>query len=143
MELIKQIKIDFDTLTTSRSDILELFNENTCNINKINKIYTELVKTHHSKESLFGLDSFLFQNKMFEMEHENMRKLFNWYNGLQSTGNLKVKEADKKDDATDKIVKAVTEKKATVKKTATKDTTKTKTSTGVKKTTGVRKTGVA
>jgi hypothetical protein len=73
----------------------------------------------------------------------NMRKLFNWYNGLQSTGNLKVKEADKKDDATDKKVKAATEKKATVKKTSTKDTTKTKTSTGVKKTTGVRKTGVA
>ncbi len=73
----------------------------------------------------------------------NMRKLFNWYNGLQSTGNLKVKEADKKDDATDKKVKVATDKKATVKKTATKDTTKTKTSTGVKKTTGVRKTGVA
>ena len=73
----------------------------------------------------------------------NMRKLFNWYNGLQSTGNLKVKEADKKDDATDKKVKATTDKKATVKKTVTKDTTKTKTSTGVKKTTGVRKTGVA
>ncbi len=73
----------------------------------------------------------------------NMRKLFNWYNGLQTTGNLKIKEADKKDDATDKKVKAATEKKATVKKTATKDTTKTKTSTGVKKTTGVRKTGVA
>lgn len=73
----------------------------------------------------------------------NMRKLFNWYNGLQSTGNLKVKEADKKDDATDKKVKVAADKKATVKKTATKDTTKTKTSTGVKKTTGVRKTGVA
>lgn len=73
----------------------------------------------------------------------NMRKLFNWYNGLQSTGNLKEKTADVKDEATEKIVKAATEKKAAVKKTATKDTTKTKTSTGVKKTAGVRKTGVA
>lgn len=73
----------------------------------------------------------------------NMRKLFNWYNNLQTSGNLKIKEADSKDEATDKIVKAATEKKAAVKKTATKDTTKTKTSTGVKKTAGVRKTGVA
>lgn len=74
----------------------------------------------------------------------NMKKLFTWYNGLQSTGNLKVKEASAdKDEATEKIVKAATEKKATVKKTATKDTTKAKTSTGVKKTAGVRKTGVA
>ncbi len=74
----------------------------------------------------------------------NMKKLFTWYNGLQSTGNLKVKEASaNKDEATEKLVKAATEKKATVKKTATKDTTKAKTSTGVKKTAGVRKTGVA
>ena len=80
MEGIKQIKVDFDTLTTLRSDILELFNENTSNISKINKMYIELVRTHHSKEHLFGLDSFLFQNKMFEMEHENMRKVFNYIN---------------------------------------------------------------
>ena len=74
----------------------------------------------------------------------NMKKLFTWYNGLQSTGNLKEKvAATSKDEATEKIVKAATEKKATVKKTATKDTTKAKTSTGVKKTAGVRKTGVA
>ena len=80
MEGIKQIKVDFDTLTTLRDNILELFNENTSNISKINKICIELVKTHHSKEHLFGLDSFLFQNKMFEMEHENMRKVFNYIN---------------------------------------------------------------
>ncbi|MFO0320832.1 MAG: DUF5606 domain-containing protein [Bacteroidota bacterium] len=74
----------------------------------------------------------------------NMKKLFTWYNILQSTGNLKVKETDAtKDETTEKIVKAVTEKKSTIKKTSTKDLTKTKTSTGVKKTAGVRKTGVA
>lgn len=73
----------------------------------------------------------------------NMRKLFSWYNNLQSTGNLKKKTDETKDESTEKIVKAATEKKATAKKTATKDTTKTKTSTGVKKTAGVRKTGVA
>jgi hypothetical protein len=73
-----------------------------------------------------------------------MRKLFNWYNGLQTSGNLKVKEAETKEESAEKkIVKAATEKKAAAKKTATKDTTKTKTSTGVKKTAGVRKTGVA
>lgn len=74
----------------------------------------------------------------------NMRKLFNWYNGLQTSGNLKVKEAETAEETAEKkIVKAATEKKAAVKKTATKDTTKAKTSTGVKKTAGVRKTGVA
>lgn len=74
----------------------------------------------------------------------NMRKLFTWYNALQTSGNLKVKEAETTEESAEKkIVKAATEKKAAVKKTATKDTAKTKTSTGVKKTAGVRKTGVA
>ncbi len=74
----------------------------------------------------------------------NMRKLFNWYNGLQSSGNLKVKETETAESSNEKkIVKAATEKKAAVKKTATKDTAKPKTTTGVKKTASVRKTGVA
>ncbi len=67
----------------------------------------------------------------------NMRKLFTWYNGLQSTGNLKEKEAAKSEEAG-------ADKKAPAKKAAaTKDMAKAKTSTGVKKTTGVRKTGTA
>jgi hypothetical protein len=73
----------------------------------------------------------------------NMRKLFNWYNGLHSSGNLKLKEVAQKEASGEKTVKPVAEKKAAVKKTVAKDTSKTKTTTGVKKTTGVRKTGVA
>lgn len=71
----------------------------------------------------------------------NMRKLFTWYNILQSTGNLKVK----KEETTEKEVKAAkpaaTEEKKKV--VAKKDTSKPKQSTGARKTTGVRKTGVA
>ena len=72
-----------------------------------------------------------------------MRKLFNWYNALQVSGNLKVKEAEAAEESTEKkIVKAATEKKAAVKKTTAKEP-KAKTSVGVKKTAGVRKTGSA
>ena len=77
-ESIKQINDQFDILITLRNDILKIFNELTSNITKINKIYIDVVKTHHHKEHVFGLDSFLFQNKMFEMEYENMRKVFNY-----------------------------------------------------------------
>ncbi len=74
----------------------------------------------------------------------NMRKLFTWYNGLQSTGNLKEKEAEKTEEAApEKKVKAAAEKKAPAKKAVAKDTAKAKTSAGVKKTAGVRKTGSA
>lgn len=72
----------------------------------------------------------------------NMRKLFSWYNTLQSTGNLKTKEESKNNEEASKAAK-VTEEKAKTKKVASKDTSKTKTSAGVKKTAGVRKTGSA
>jgi hypothetical protein len=71
----------------------------------------------------------------------NMRKLLNWYNTLQSTGNLKEKEENKEGAEKTKAVKA--EEKNTVKKTAAKDSSKAKAVAGVKKTTGVRKTGTA
>ncbi len=71
----------------------------------------------------------------------NMRKLFSWYNSLQTTGNLKEK-GEEKEGEEKKAVKT-DDKKAAVKKTNTKDTGKTKAVAGVKKTTGVRKTGTA
>jgi hypothetical protein len=70
----------------------------------------------------------------------NMRKLFNWYSVLQSTGNLKMKEENKEEEG--KTIKS--EDKAKGPKTSIKDTAKNvKTSAGVKKTAGVRKTGTA
>ncbi|MBS1635576.1 MAG: DUF5606 domain-containing protein [Bacteroidetes bacterium] len=75
----------------------------------------------------------------------NMRKLFNWYNALQSTGNLKMKEEQASAEETAKPKVAEEKAKKTAAKTAKpKDTGKgTKTSAGVKKTAGVRKTGTA
>ena len=70
----------------------------------------------------------------------NMRKLFNWYTILQTTGNLKEKEAGKEGEE-NKAVKVEDKAKA---KTNLKDSSKNvKTSAGVTKTAGVRKTGTA
>ncbi len=74
----------------------------------------------------------------------NMRKLFSWYNNLQSTDNLKVAEETTEATEETKETKIPTKaEKATVKKPATRDAAKAKTSVGVKKTSGVRKTGTA
>ncbi len=74
----------------------------------------------------------------------NMRKLFSWYNNLQSTGNLKVAEEETETAEETKETKIPTKaEKAAVKKPASRDTAKAKTSAGVKKTSGVRKTGTA
>jgi hypothetical protein len=70
----------------------------------------------------------------------NMRKLINWYNALQASGNLKEKEEKKEGE--EKSISLKTDEKPKIKKT-NKDASKAKTSAGVKKTTGVRKTGTA
>lgn len=72
----------------------------------------------------------------------NMRKLFSWYNILQTTGNLKERSEEKAEDSTEKKITAPAIQKATAKK-ASMNEPKAKTSAGVKKTAGVRKTGSA
>ena len=74
----------------------------------------------------------------------NMRKLFNWYNSLQQTGNLKLKEENTKAYSDDKAKTHHTEEKP--KKVTAKhkpDNVKVAVSKGVKKTASVRKTGTA
>lgn len=70
----------------------------------------------------------------------NMRKLFAWYNALQSTGNLKSKEEKKEGE--DKNLNLKKDDKNSSKKTTVKEV-KAKAVAGVKKTAGVRKTGTA
>ncbi len=71
----------------------------------------------------------------------NMRKLISWYNVMQASGSLKMKEETKEGE--EKSVAKKVDDKTKVKKATTKDSVKAKTSAGVKKTTGVRKTGTA
>lgn len=74
----------------------------------------------------------------------NMRKLFLWYNTLQTTGNLKEKEEkNESESAEDKSKLAKVTETKTKKAATSSGNVKTKTSAGVKKAAGVRKTGAA
>ncbi len=69
----------------------------------------------------------------------NMRKLFSWYNQLQSTGNLKIKEEGANEE--DGKVKLEDKTKPEIKKQAVAKIGKTQA--GNRKTAGVRKSGAA
>lgn len=74
----------------------------------------------------------------------NMRKLFSWYNALQSTENLKTEDEAKDGDEKSKALKATeANSAANSKKTVKKEMGNVKAVAGNKKTTGVRKTGTA
>ncbi|MFL5753168.1 MAG: DUF5606 domain-containing protein [Bacteroidia bacterium] len=72
----------------------------------------------------------------------NMRKLFSWYNILQETGNLKLKEEGEEAKGEEKKIKTA-EEKAKIAKTTVKDTSKAKTKSPTIKVAGVRKSGTA
>jgi hypothetical protein len=74
----------------------------------------------------------------------NMRKLFSWYNILQETGNLKLKEEGSEEKTEEKKIKPSAEEKKAA-KTTVKDTTKAKakTKSPTMKVAGVRKSGTA
>ncbi len=74
----------------------------------------------------------------------NMRKLFNWYNLLHETDNLKVAEtAEESEGIKPKLTAEEKKKVAAASAGAKKDNAKVKTSAGNRKTTGVRKAGTA
>ncbi len=72
----------------------------------------------------------------------NMRKLFSWYNALQSTSNLKTEEENKELHEKTKNIKLNDDSSGT-KHGINKDGGNAKAIAGNKKTTGVRKTGTA
>jgi len=78
MESLKNLNEQFKSMKLLRSELLDVFNTINSNIITVNKVYLDIVKKHHNKEYLFGVDSFQFQNKMMQMEYDNMHKLFNF-----------------------------------------------------------------
>ena len=69
---------NFQIVKQLRSDINTIFNEIDEKIKTLNEIYNELVKTHHDKNYIIGLDSFHFQNKLIQLEYDNMKNIFNF-----------------------------------------------------------------
>jgi len=75
-ELLK-IKKDFNIVKNSRDDIINIFQALKSKMNTLKKLYKHMIVTHQQKkEYMFGIDSFYFQNKLIEIQCENMKKIF-------------------------------------------------------------------
>lgn len=69
---------DFNTIKRLRTDLNNIFTEIDTKLNILTHIYTDMVKTHVDKNYTLGLDSFHFQNKLIQMEYDNMKNVFNF-----------------------------------------------------------------
>lgn len=67
-QIVKQLRVDLNTIFGEIDDKLKI----------LQQMYEELVKTHHDKNYMIGLDSFHFQNKLIQLEYDNMKNVFNF-----------------------------------------------------------------
>jgi len=77
---IQLIKNNFDKIKTLRSNANKIFSDIENKIKSLDKIYIDLIQTHKNIDFTFGLDSFHFQNKLIEIEYENIKKIFSGIN---------------------------------------------------------------
>ena len=77
---ILEIKTNFNYIKELRSNINDIFLEVKEKLNALDKIYIELINTHKNIDYTFGIDSFYFQNKLIELEYDNMKSIFNGIN---------------------------------------------------------------
>ena len=78
--IVGVIKTNFNYIKELRSNINDIFLEIKEKLNALDKIYIELINTHKNIDYTFGIDSFYFQNKLIEMEYDNMKTIFNIIN---------------------------------------------------------------
>ena len=70
------IKTNFIYIKELRSNINSIFLEIEDKLHALNKIYIELINSHKNVDYTFGIDSFYFQNKLIEIEYDNMKSIF-------------------------------------------------------------------
>ena len=75
VRLIK-LKGDFANVITVRNSIKSIFDTLQIRIEQLKAYYNEFIQANTQTLFIFGLDSFHFQNKLIDIEYDDMRRLF-------------------------------------------------------------------
>jgi len=67
-QIVKQLRVDLNNIFNEINDKLKI----------LNQLYQDMIKTHNDKNYTFGIDSFHFQNKLIQLECDNMKHIFNF-----------------------------------------------------------------
>lgn len=73
--LIK-LKTDFNEINNIRNNVKDIFDILQSRINKLKMFYNEFIKNNKKQMFIFGLDSFHFQNKLIDIEYDDMKRIF-------------------------------------------------------------------
>ena len=78
MEKTNALENNFQVVQQLRVEINTIFGEIDQKLRVLNDMYDDLVKTHQEKNYTIGIDSFHFQNKLIQLEYDNMKNVFNF-----------------------------------------------------------------
>ena len=73
---ISKLKTDFNNITTTRSNVKNIFDILQTKIHKLKSMYSEFINNSKTQLFVFGLDSFHFQSKLIDIEYDDMKRLF-------------------------------------------------------------------
>jgi len=71
-----QLKTDFNNIINIRTNVKSIFDILQSRVNKLKGLHAEFIKASKTQMFIFGLDSFHFQSKLIDMEHDEMKRLF-------------------------------------------------------------------
>jgi hypothetical protein len=71
-----ELKISFTKIVDIKNDDLNTFNILELRMSKLKETYAEFIQNNKSNLFVFGLDSFRFQSKLIDIEHDDMNRLF-------------------------------------------------------------------
>lgn len=74
--VLVKLKGEFNNIITIRTSVKNVFDILQIRIDKLRQIYSEFIKSNQNEMFLFGLDSFHFQSKLIDIEHDDMKRLF-------------------------------------------------------------------
>ena len=76
MSNVAEVKKQFETILSERTDLINCFSDLDNKIGVLKGLFDEIVKTHGHKGYIFGIDSFCFQNRLIETDVSNLKTIF-------------------------------------------------------------------
>ena len=78
---IESIKKNFVNVLMLRKNVTEVFEKISAKVESLKELYKEMITTEtnntaDTQHSIFGIDAFLFQNKLIEMEYNNVVAMY-------------------------------------------------------------------
>ena len=73
---ISNLKTEFNEISLVRTKIIGIFETLKSKMDRLKNLYSDYIKQSNTPLFVFGLDSFHFQNKLIDLEYDDMKRIF-------------------------------------------------------------------